>query len=109
MTATYYYKTGDRLPTMRHTLRDGDDAPINLTGATVTLRMKRDGAAGLVLTDVAVTVIDAVNGIVDYAWGPNDLALAGRYLVTYGASIAGLPMTIPGQGTAIVLVEDQLA
>lgn len=109
MTATYFYKVGDRLPRMRHTLRDGDGAVIDLSAAVVTTKLKRDGAAGLVLNDVAVTVVDGPGGVVEYAWAGGDLSAAGTYRGTYGVSIGGLPMTVPANGHYIVQVEEQLA
>lgn len=104
MTATYNYRVGDRLPLMRQQLLDGAGAPIPLGTATVTLRLKRDGATGLVLNGAPVNVVDAPNGIVEYAWQVGDLAVAGTYRGEYTVTIGGLPMTVPASGHCVVIV-----
>jgi hypothetical protein len=108
-TATYLYKVGNRLPRLRSTLLDGDGAPIDLTAASVTLRLKLDGAVGLKLTDVLCTIVDAAAGVVEYPWAAGDLDTAGTYRGTFGVTIAGLPMTVPASGHVIVIVEPQLS
>jgi hypothetical protein len=73
------------------------------------MKLTLDDVAGLKLTDVPVTTVDAPGGEVEYAWGASDLDAPGTYRGTYGVSIGGLPMTVPANGTFVVIVEAQLS
>lgn len=60
----YQLVEGDTGSKLRVTCKDNDTGlPIDLTGATVNLQWKNNASA---LVTVAMTIIDAVNGIVEY-------------------------------------------
>ena len=82
---------GDTAPDLVATLHeDGDaSAPINLTGCTVVFQMRKPDDKRYTVNRSA-TIEDAVNGVVRYEWGANDLAIPGTYQgqfeVTYSDS-----------------------
>lgn len=107
MTA-YHIKTGDTAPRPRTVLIDGAGAPVNLTGATV--RLKAFTAPGVTpKIDAVATVVDAVNGLVEYAITATDTNTAETYLaewqVTYGG---GAVQTFPGDGYDLLVVAADL-
>lgn len=106
---TVYMKKGDRLPLLRSTLTQSDNVtPINLTAATVTFTMRHRLTGVVKIAAGAVTIIDAVNGVVQYGWGAADTDTEGAYDAEFTVSIGGLPETVPGSGCILVLIEAKL-
>lgn len=112
--STLPMKQGDLLPAVRAVLHDTDPATGNsrvmdLTGCTVRFHLRLNGS-GTPVVNAAASVIDATNGIVEYAWVAGDTATPGDYLrewevtvtasskqVTVPNSIEGYPVRIaPG-------------
>lgn len=64
-----------------------DTLGVDLTGATVKLRMR--ASDGTLKVDTAATIVTAATGAVRYDWGASDLNTAGEYLawwrVTFGS------------------------
>ena len=85
--ADFVMKEGDLAPSLTAALRDHDDQPVNLTGATVTFRMRRRNATANVV-DAAATVVTAASGTVRYDWVAGDTDVAGLY---DGEFVAELP------------------
>lgn len=111
--STFNLKVGDRLPTLRRTLRDGDGDPIDLTGATVTFRMRPQPTGptvpALKIAAGATTTIGApTDGVVDFAWGASDSDTPGVFDGEFAVSIGGLPMTVPSSGYVTVVIEPKL-
>lgn len=80
--------TGDTKPdiTARLPLLDADGEETgsyaDLTNATVYFQMRRPDDKRFTVNGLA-SVVDAVNGTVSYAWGPNDLSIPGSYYVQW--------------------------
>lgn len=102
---TIQLKKNDRLPLARAELTDANGAALDLTGATVTFKMRRWGTETLKIASASATVIDAPGGVVQYSWAAGDTDTPGTYdgefVVTYG----GLPMTVPGGNTVLVVID----
>lgn len=83
-----YLKTGDTGPSA------AADLNADLTGATVRFRMT--DLDGTVVIDQPAVVDDVGQGLVHYAWGPTDTAVANTYdaefVVTFGG---GAVQTFP--------------
>lgn len=76
-------KAGDRDPPFTQTLTElvsGQVVPINLTGTTLTLTMVNALSRLVVFTNSA-SIVDPVNGIMQYQWGPTDTINPGNYLI----------------------------
>jgi len=70
----------DTRPPLSGTLYDAQGLPVNLTGATLTLDMRRRFArVPLKISGAAVTVLDALAGTFQYAWQAGDTDEPGEY------------------------------
>lgn len=79
---------GDTGPAYVTTLEKSDGTAQDLTGATVTFSMTRIGAKSATVSHAPVSVTDAPNGKVTYAWGATDTATAGDYNAQFTATFA---------------------
>jgi hypothetical protein len=82
---------GDNAPEIASTLHKEDDPTVvvDLTEATgVRFQMRRADDRRYTVNAVA-TIDDAPAGKVSYAWGPNDLATPGTFLVQWEVTWAG--------------------
>ena len=71
---------GDTAPPITGTLLLADRVtPQNLTGATVTLEVRNAVTGAVLFAGRPVTLVDAANGKVQYAWQSGDTATAARY------------------------------
>ena len=75
-------KQNNTSPVLQTTLLDGDGNAVNLTGATVTFTMIDDDGVAKV-SDGSVTLVDAVNGIVKYAWSAADTDTVGEFSASF--------------------------
>ena len=99
-------KKGDRLPLLSGTMTL-NGAAVNLTGATVTFRMRRVGT-GASQVNAAATVTNAAAGRVQYAWAAGDTDVPGLYRGEWVASFAGLAQTHPGDTYLVIEILDTL-
>lgn len=101
----FVIKQNDQRPYFRVQLTS-NDAPVSLTGATSAKFIMKQGAT----TKVTATaqIIDAPNGIVQYAWAAADTNTAG----TYNAEIEILwgteRQTFPSSGYFAITIEADL-
>ena len=72
----------------------GDNTPENLTGATLTGKI-RDNATGTV-RDIAgtLTVTAGANGVFTWAYHADDVADAGRFMVQFKATFGDNPSPV---------------
>ena len=75
---TFFVKQNDTSPTLDATLKDADNAAVDLSGATVRFHMRKVGK-GTAVVDGAATVTGALTGQVRYAWSGSDTASIGTY------------------------------
>lgn len=87
-------KVGDNAPSLRIQLRDESGAPVNISGETGTIRVKRSDGDDLVV-DASVTIFDEDRGIVEYDWQTEDTSNGGVYdaevEMTDGTAIISYP------------------
>lgn len=74
-------KQGDTSPALEVVLRDGDGIPVDLTGASVTLRMNRRNADHSITG--APSIPDPGGGRVVYEWQPGDTDTPGLYAAEF--------------------------
>jgi hypothetical protein len=109
--ADFYIKQGDRLPVLRSTLTTSDGAAINLTAATVNFLYQDTTTTpqpAAVVGTGTVTIIDADDGIVEYAWAAADTATVAEYNAEWEVQIGGLRMTVPNNGYIVFEVQADL-
>ena len=103
MAVDFIIKKDDDLPNIRATLFDGVGVPVNLSAATVEFRMA--SLAGGVKASGSAVVVDAANGVVEYAWQAGDTDTVGRYRAEFKVTIGGELQTFPTSGYISVSVE----
>jgi hypothetical protein len=105
--STVYMKQGDRLPALQMQLLDAAGAPLDLTGASVTFRM-RPSSGGALKVNAAATVVDATTGTVRYSWAAGDTDTVGGFVAEWACSYSGAVQTAPTVGYVTVQVVDAL-
>ena len=103
--ADFHIKKGDLRPTLRITVKDGNNDAVNLTGATVTFRMKLKGASAYKVNSAA-TLVDAPNGVVEYLWSGTDTDTAGIYFAEFRIVLSGAQQTSPNDRHLEVQIHD---
>lgn len=88
----------------------GVNVAINLsTATTVLFKMRKTGTTGAPQISSAMTITDAVNGKVQYTFGPTDLATAGSYDVEFEITWNdGGVETVPNSTVLNITVIDDL-
>lgn len=105
---TFYIKQNDTQPALRAQLKDGDDYPIVLTGASVRFHMRT--LTGTVVVDEAATIITPANGIVQYNWQAADTATVGSYQAEFEVTYNdGSIETFPNSGYIRIQITDDIA
>lgn len=100
-------KTGDRAPVLQATLLDADEEPLDLNGATVTLRLQ-SRYGGTLKVNAAATVVDPDANLVQYELGATDTDTPGYYRGEFAVSYAGIVQTVPASGTFTFIVSPPL-
>lgn len=72
----------------RITWTDTDGDPVDLTGATLTGRIRNVNTGETADIDGDLDVVTAASGIFDWTYGADDVAEAGDYLVQFSATFA---------------------
>jgi len=105
-------KQGDLFPDVETTVRDENDAVVDVTGATVvfSLRPARAPATDTIAQATAI-VVDGPNGQIAYRWQSGDTDLAagtyeGEFLLT---PAVGDPFRCPTSGYIPVYIEETVA
>lgn len=104
MTPDFSLVQGDRAPSITATLTDATGAAVNLTGGTVTFKMRILDESRPAITGVA-TIVNAATGAVRYDWASGDTDTPGVYLASWTLTLAGKPQTFPAYRVKRVLVE----
>lgn len=85
---TFYIKQNDTSPDLQVTLKDGDDAAVDVSGATIVFSMSDIG--GIVkVSEQSVTTVTAESGIVKYPWSAADTDTPGTYRGEFEVTFSG--------------------
>jgi len=84
----FYIKRNDTSPTMRATLKDGNDVVINLTGCSIRFHMRSVGGT-TAKADAAATIVDAEGGTVQYQWVAADTDTLGSFEAEFEVTFQG--------------------
>lgn len=79
---------GNRNPSITDTITYEDGTPVDLTGATVTFKMRALNSTTLKV-NTAATVVTPSAGTVRYDWASADVDTAGQFLVWWVVTIGG--------------------
>jgi len=75
---SFYIKENDTTPSIRATLKNGNDVAVDLTNATVRFHMRKFGKTSA-LVDAAAVIINAEAGVVQYNWIGSDTTATGSF------------------------------
>jgi hypothetical protein len=84
---------------------NGPDIPIDLTGSTVTAYMVDSATLKTKIKGATCTVIDAVNGRVEYQWNVNDTNENGTYWIVFKVTNGLQILTLPSAFKARVIID----
>jgi hypothetical protein len=90
---SYEIKVDDLSPAITATLKDQDDAAVNITGATVTFRWRLKGASSW--TSGSASITSGAGGTVSYQWTTGQTATAGTYESEWKVTASGNTRTFP--------------
>lgn len=107
MGSQFFIKQGDQLPAIQSTLLDANGLPINLSGASVVFLMRKLGAP-TPKVEASASIVDALNGIVAYAWQPGDTDTPDSYGGEWVATVGGLQMTVPNFNYVTIIISPNL-
>lgn len=82
---------GAMRPSLQITWADEDGAPLNLTGATVTARIRNMATRVTTTSAGAFALVDAPNGVFRWDFDATDVAAAGEYQVQFTATYGLAP------------------
>lgn len=104
-----YLKVGDVLPRLRKNLQNGDGTAVDLTGGTVTLRMRAVRGGAVKIAAGAVSIVDAPTALVEYAWQPGDSDTAGQFDYEWVITYSGNTETVPNNGYGELTISKNLS
>lgn len=105
----FYIKQNDTSPSIRAILKDGDEVPIDLTGATVRFHMRTIGGATVKVDADAEVVSPTTAGIVQYDWGNGDTDTVGTYQAEFEVTLdGGAVETFPNNGYITIEITDDI-
>jgi hypothetical protein len=109
MTQRFEIKQNDVLPVLPATLNKPDKSAMNLTGASVQLRIRAAKTTGAPKFTKNCVVTNAVGGQVEYRWAGTDTSTPGTYegefIVTWGN---GDVQTVPNSGNVVIVIHPTL-
>ena len=82
---------GATRPGQQITWLDGDGLPVDLTGATITGKMKNKNSGQTRDITGLLTLTDASNGVFTWTYDVGDVATAGAYVVQFTATYGSAP------------------
>lgn len=110
--ADYFVKQGDDAPSLSVILRDANNNPVNLTGASGSVYLRPARAASPLVTRSLTIDPDQVGnkGKVTFSWPVGGLGTVGEYLGEFDITYADTKkQSFPNSGFMIFEVVPQLA
>jgi len=99
-------KKGDTLPVLSAIFKDSNGNIVDLTGATVTFTMSRNGTVKI--NAASCTIESEAGGEVSYVWVSGDTDTAGTYDGEFEVTNANGVFTIPTKDYIKVDIKDTL-
>jgi len=110
MSDTFIIKQGDTSPSIADTLYEPDKVtPVNLTGASVKLKMGTLDTLGTPSVDAAAVIVSSTNGQVRYDWATGDTANSGEHIAEWEVTFAdGTIETYPNKTYRPIFITPQI-
>ena len=110
MAADFTIKSGDTLPVLTDTLTYSNGEAVNLTGASLTLTMRKQTAARAVTLTGTARIVAATKGEVSFTFSAADTATVGEYGASWRVTFSGgETMSFPTSGYLSISVEPSLS
>lgn len=104
----FYIKQNDTSPSLRATLKDGQQQAVDISGSEVKIHVK--SAGGTLKVDETMTVVDAASGVVQYDWQEGDTDTPGSYYLEFQVTYSdGSIETFPNSTNEVLYVQSELA
>lgn len=101
-------KQNDTSPGIRAILKDSDNNPINLTGASLRFLMAKYDSGDLKVNSSA-TIVTAEEGIVKYDWAAEDTEDSGMFKAEFEVTYTDSTIeTFPNDGYLTVEIDPEL-
>ncbi len=105
----FYIKQNDTAPIILVTLKDGNDAAVDLTAATAIFKMRAVGQS-TVKTSAAAIIHDADAGQVRYEWAAADTDTIGSYEAEFQITfVDGKIETFPNSDFIRITITDDIS
>lgn len=105
---SFYIKQNDTVPSLRADLKDGDNAAIDLTGASVKFIMRAIGGTTAVI-NASASIVSEAGGTVQYNWQSGDTDTVGSYQAEFEVTYSGGTVeTFPNDGYIRIEILDDL-
>jgi hypothetical protein len=105
----FFIKQNDTSPAFKATLKDGLDAAVDLTGASIRFHMRPTGDT-TAKVDATAVIEDADNGVVYYNWVAADTDTIGSYEAEFEVTFTGGEIeTFPNNRFVEVEITDDIA
>jgi len=105
---TFSIKQNDTSPSLQATLTDYSGAAINLTNCVVNFHMKN--VNGSLTINSQMTIVSALNGIVQYNWVSGDTNVPGTYYVEFEVTYPNTSIeTFPNNNNDTLIIYPSLA
>lgn len=102
--STFYLKELDTSPTLEATLRDSSDNPVDLTDATVEIRVAEPRGGANIVQDTTV-VNDPANGEISYTFSSTETEEHGRYRLSFRVDFPGSGVeSFPNKGYHTLMI-----
>jgi hypothetical protein len=106
----FFIKQNDTRPSLRCSLLDADELPVDLTAATIEFHMRVYPAGSTKISAGSVAVLDRVQGDVEYRWASGDVDTADVFEAEFEVTFSdGTIQTFPNDGHATVTITDDIA
>ena len=106
----FFIKQNDTRPALRCTLLDADELPVDLTAASIEFHMRVYPAGSTKLAAGSVSVLDTVQGDVEYRWSSGEVDPADGFEAEFEVTVSdGTIQTFPNDGHATVTITDDIA
>ena len=106
----FWIKQNDTRPTLRCSLLDADELPVDLTAATIEFHMRVYPAGSTKISSGYVAILDASIGDVEYRWSASNTDTAETYEAEFEVTFSdGTIQTFPNDKHAFVYITDDIA
>jgi len=101
--ADAYIKTGDTLPALTGVLLNPDLSAVDLTSATIQLKLLEMATSVETVLPATVQGADPTKGLVEHIWLPGETATSGAYFYHWLVTWASQQESFPNDGRGLVL------